>query len=157
MGTRSVIYFQERRKNGRIVIYAVVYQQYDGYLSGVGKELATFLKAVKFIELMVGLVVEPENVDMIICNGFGDLVARFIQKFKKDAPYKFYVSSATLDQDQEYSYYVVNTDEGIRVKVCGISEDEVPAEMREDTRTTIEMSVDDFVKISCSGGECIQS
>lgn len=42
MGTRSTISFIEKDKNGESTV-AYVYQQFDGYLEGVGRSLCEWL------------------------------------------------------------------------------------------------------------------
>ena len=51
MGTRSTIKFYRNKHNEKPnVCVASIYQQYDGYISGVGHELANFLKDKKVIK-----------------------------------------------------------------------------------------------------------
>ena len=70
MGTRSLIIFRERRGD-TFLIYVIIYQQYNGYIYCVGKQVLTFLQKVKLVN---GLRGEEEKEDVIICNGFDDLV-----------------------------------------------------------------------------------
>ena len=51
-----------------------------------------------------------------------------------------------------YTYHVISTDEGICVQVFGIDEnDNVKPEMMKDDCTTVEISIDDFVRIVDAG------
>ena len=84
MGTRSLIYFQEKRSDGTIVIYMVIYQQFDGYLAGVGNTLMTFLKAVKMVNRFEMLCEANYTEHDIVCNVFDDVVAQFVQKHKAE-------------------------------------------------------------------------
>ena len=149
MGTRSLIYFQEKRNDGIIVIYIVIYQQYDGYLAVVGRTLATFLKAVKMVN---GFAMAPEvnySEGDIICNGFGDVVAQFIQQHKqvKEVPYDFLPATfdiypAVYDQYvlQDYDYYVTydRVNNTFTVKVDSYDEEE---------QYEAEMSVEQFAQL----------
>lgn len=72
MGTRSTITFHENKKP-----LVNIYQQYDGYVSGVGHALAEFLKNMKMVS-GVGLN-EKQGTH---ANGMGCLAAQFIAKEK---------------------------------------------------------------------------
>ena len=107
METSSLIYFQEACTNGETWISAVVYQKGDGSLAGVGRVLASFLKKVR--------TESAPNYDEgdIICSGFGDLVANFIQMHKevKPVPFQsppapFLIYPAINGQKEEFTYYV---------------------------------------------------
>ncbi|MHA2064318.1 MAG: hypothetical protein ACXABY_08055 [Candidatus Thorarchaeota archaeon] len=131
MGTRSLIYFQERDSDGTIVIYVVIYQQWDGYpQGGVGERLATFLKNAVLVNGVPYPAPEMKE-EKFMCNGFDDLVARFIRKHKEDKAGGFYIYPAIPNQDQDYNYYVTNTDDGIKVKV----------------NKSPEMTIDEFYKM----------
>ena len=127
-------------KVGRgIGTYLTVYQHWNGMLEGCGRALATFLKDVVLV--INGIQINPESEckeNMIVCNGFCDLVARFIRKHKEDMPGDLYINSAV--DSMEFNYYVINTDEGIRIKV------------EHDTIKAV-MSIDQFVDL-CGGGIC---
>lgn len=78
MGTRSLITFikldPETKKEMPLV---AIYQMYDGYLDGVGKELCEWLSKKKMIN---GLGFH-QNTDEY-ANGIGCLAAQFIRDFK---------------------------------------------------------------------------
>lgn len=80
MGTRSLITFikldPETKKETPLV---AIYQMYDGYLNGVGKELCEWLSKKKMIN---GLGFY-QNTDEYV-NGIGCLAAQFIRDFKID-------------------------------------------------------------------------
>lgn len=78
MGTRPLIYFQEKWQDGTIFI--VIYQQLDGYLARKGIELATFLKGIKMADEN-GIVSEYKEGD-IVCYWFSD-ISKYIQKQQK--------------------------------------------------------------------------
>ena len=66
MGTRSLIIVQEKQEDGSIIVYCVLYHQYDGYLNYIGVNLFKFLKKVEYRET-------------------GDLAAHIIMYFKRKA------------------------------------------------------------------------
>lgn len=90
MGTRSVITFAE---NG--VPICAVYQQFDGYIEGVGKELKDFLKSKPFVN---GI-----GDDEDVFNGAGCCIAQFIAKFKTRAG-GLYVTK--IGSGEEFNYFV---------------------------------------------------
>ena len=55
MGTRSTISFIEKDKNGESTV-ACIYQQYDGYLEGVGKSLVEWLMPKIMVTNMIMLM-----------------------------------------------------------------------------------------------------
>ena len=81
MGTRSTIHFYDDGKN-----ILNIYNQYDGYLSGVGVDIVEFFKTEKG-------------------NGFRDLALLYILRNKEGA----YHTYATTETDvQEFNYYIYN-------------------------------------------------
>jgi hypothetical protein len=106
MGTRSTIKFY---KDG--VFLCAIYQQYDGYLEGVGKELKHYIKSKPF----VNGIGNNRNV----FNGAGCFVAQFISNFKVEAGY-LYIT--TEDNEQEFNYKVnlINSGEGWESKISMI-------------------------------------
>lgn len=74
MGTRSHTNFIEVTANGSDLICSV-YQQYDGYLSYVGKNIADFLAGKEIVN-------GYNSLDATKANGIGCLAAQFIAKFK---------------------------------------------------------------------------
>ena len=92
MGTRSVIKFQE---DGETI--CAIYQQFDGYIEGVGVTLHDFLKDFTIVNgLSDG---QPERV----ANGMGCLAAQFIAEHKNGSG-GFYMTHP--DDNQEYNYLV---------------------------------------------------
>lgn len=83
MGTRSTITFCERI-NDKIIPYVNIYQQYDGYLEGVGKELCEWLED----KIIVNGFSSDDKRD--IANGVGCLVAQYISD-KKNGVGNFYI------------------------------------------------------------------
>lgn len=103
MGTRSTILFSEKYQDSKTKkeVYrklCCVYQQYDGYLSGVGTEIYEFLSSG---ELVNGLDGSPG----IKFNGIGCLAAQFIAKYKDSSGglYMNYIN----DCNEEYNYEII--------------------------------------------------
>lgn len=91
MGTRSTIAIYENTKH-----LVTIYQQYDGYPSGVGKALAKFVSSGK---LANGLGGDKS----LVFNGMGCLAAALIKEFK-DGPGGTYIVPER--QEEEYNYTV---------------------------------------------------
>lgn len=123
MGTRSVIKFYETYEDVKesTVFLCAVYQQYDGYLNGVGKELKNFLTSRPFVN---GIS------DYNACfNGAGCCIAQFIKEFKERAG-GLYIYPEKSEQEFTYEVTFINTGEGFdsritKVKItCNESEEE---------------------------------
>ncbi len=94
MGTRSLTIFIDNFTGGEIV---VMYQQYDGYPEGYGRELAEFLAGMVVVN---GLGGSPGKV----ANGMSCLTAQVVANFK-NAPGNTYLHVArTRDIGEEYIY-----------------------------------------------------
>lgn len=91
MGTSSTVKFFDEG-----VCILSLYQQYDGYIGGVGKQLATILEER---ELVNGFSEEASN----IANGIGDLALLYVTRYK-DGVGNMYATSE--DDSQEYDYVV---------------------------------------------------
>lgn len=102
MGTRSVTRFievyKDEKGNTKQHVLCAIYQQWDGYLSGVGKEIADFLEP---IEMVNGLSYED---DKQIANGIGCLAAQFIAHIKEKAG-SVYMTS--VEDSQAYNYDII--------------------------------------------------
>ena len=95
MGTHSTIHIYT--KNGRNLIN--IYNQYDGYYQGVGKEIYEWWS-------------NKDNYG----NGFDDTAFLFIAKWKGDRPYNRYLT--TERDEQEYNYYIYEDEEvGVRFSI----------------------------------------
>lgn len=102
MGTRSTVKFYD----GEDCICAI-YQQYDGYLEGVGKSLAEFLESKKMVNGYNHAV--PNE-----ANGVGCLSAQYIAE-NKNGVGGLYMT--TVDDEQEYNYIVrLSADKGLIMK-----------------------------------------
>ncbi len=92
MGTRSTIAIYEGKQH-----LVTIYQQYDGYPSGAGLELAKFIQSGKFVN---GLGVEKS----LVFSGMGCFAAALIKELK-DGPGGTYI--VPKGQKEEYNYKVV--------------------------------------------------
>lgn len=113
MGTRSTVKFYSEFKREEPVLS--VYQQYDGYVEGVGHDLANFLKGKKIIN---GIGPE-QTMNGGFANGMGCLAAQYVAENKKEVG-GFYL--ATEDDLQEYNYKVRLIGNKIVIKVNDIFE-----------------------------------
>lgn len=98
MGTRSKTSFI-KKVDGEQIHLVSIYQQYDGYISGVGHEIADYILNK---ELVNGIPLSYNKSD--IANGFDCLVAQFIRDFKTEVG-GLYIT--TQDNIQEYNYDVI--------------------------------------------------
>ena len=79
MGTRSTIRFYEAHRDvDEITPLVNVYQQYDGYLEGVGKRLCLWLKNHYLVN-----GISPHETRGC-ANGAGCLTAQFVHDFKRE-------------------------------------------------------------------------
>lgn len=112
MGTRSTVKFFDEYNQDEPV--CCIYQQYDGYINGVGHDLASFLKDVKVINGISGDAKLGTH-----ANGMGCLAAQFIAK-SKDRIGGFYMT--TVHDTQEYDYEVRFINGQLIIKVDDIFE-----------------------------------
>lgn len=94
MGTRSTVKFFDRNGNNLISLY----NQYDGYYSGVGAELLEFLES-----------------DKSKANGFSDMALLYVCFKKKGVAYSTYAT--TKDDKQDFNYEIWETDEGLKFNI----------------------------------------
>lgn len=100
MGTRSTITFMEKWGE-EVTPITTVYQQYDGYLDGVGYTLAKWLSG----KVIVNGIPEYRKE---YANGCGDLAAQFIGIIKDESPGDIYIYPVECDKSYiDYNYYVV--------------------------------------------------
>lgn len=112
MGTRSTIAFIERSTNREGKVFETelvrIYQQFDGYPSGVGKELANWLNNKHIIN---GI---PYGEDVSnCCNGIGCMTAQFIRDFKTDIG-GLYIT--TNNDFEDYNYRVIEENDMITLE-----------------------------------------
>lgn len=120
MGTRSTIkFYSEFHQEEPLVC---IYQQFDGYIDGVGHELAEWLKDKKVIN-----GISNQTMEEGYANGMRCLAAQFVKDFKTRIG-NLYISS--LDDEQEFNYKVNFIDGQLIVSVNDIFQG-TPAELLE--------------------------
>lgn len=97
MGTSSIVRFHD----GTRVIVSV-YHNYDGYISGIGKELSCFLSERKLVN---GLSLDYKD-PRIEANGVGCLAAQWISVMKQRPGGDVYIVSEDDDSDFNYGVWV---------------------------------------------------
>ena len=108
MGTRSLTVFNNEMDNEEIV---VLYRQYDGYPTGHGRDLLSFLNNM---EIVNGI---NNNEERKIANGMGCLSAQVVA-YLKEAPGNFYLHSAgTRDIGEEFIYTLYYKNDKLKIKV----------------------------------------
>jgi hypothetical protein len=106
MSTRSTVKFYNGVQEQPILS---VYQQFDGYISGVGHELANWLKKKKVINGISGQTMEGG-----FANGMGCLAAQFVAEHKTSIG-SLYIT--TPDNEQDYNYNVRLIDGSFMIEV----------------------------------------
>ncbi len=99
MGTRSTITFYSRM-SGTNFFLVNIYQQYDGYLEGVGKELCEWLKPKIIVNGF-----SKSGFD--IANGAGCLAAKYISEFKPVTGGLYIYPEDVAHEDCDYNYSVI--------------------------------------------------
>jgi len=101
MGTRSLTYVYEGKKEEYVLPFVCMYRQFDGYPSGHGSELAEFLLSGRLVTGLSGMGKSRQF------NGMHCLAAQLVADFKKDSG-GIYLYPARLKQDcwQEFEYHV---------------------------------------------------
>lgn len=107
MGTRALVHFQE---DGETL--CTVYHQYDGYLSGVGADIASLLVGRKIVNGYTNKETQA--------NGAGCLAALYIAENKDGAGNLYIARPNAKDCWEEYTYWVDvidSTDVRVNVKI----------------------------------------
>lgn len=114
MGTRSLTYVYDGRDTKNTQALMCAYQQFDGYPSGVGQELADFAKGFTIVN---GFGPGQDDALGTIANGAGCFAAQMVAHFKKHAG-GFYLRTTEQGQDssQEYEYHLF-VQEGVPVQI----------------------------------------
>lgn len=116
MGTRSTIKFlSEWGKNEPIL---TIYQQYDGYISGVGRDLAKFLKKKTVINGISSQTMKN------YANGMGCLAAQYLKSIKKEIGGVY----CTWPEDEQEFNYTVRLEDG-QIKISVDDFDGTPEEL----------------------------
>ena len=102
MGTRSTITFCEKI-NDEIQPLVSIYQQYDGYLEGVGKDLCTWLSKMTILN---GYSFYDKYSDDV-ANGVGCLVAQYIRNIKPHIGDTYIIPIDSSQEDIDYNYKII--------------------------------------------------
>lgn len=100
IGTSATIRFKHEGDNNTILVN--VYHHYDGYIEGVGHDLAEFLLSKKIVN---GITCFDDM--NTIANGFSCLIAQYISNVKK-GPGEVYI--CLQDFEGDYNYDVIYND-----------------------------------------------
>ena len=104
MGTSASVKFKQE---GNPVLVNV-YFSYDGYVEGVGYDLATYLLSKRIVNGITCFDNKNE-----IANGFGCLIAQYIRDMKEEPGYVYIIpQSVTADYD-----YLVKYDENNQINI----------------------------------------
>ena len=98
MGTRSKTSFIEKRGEDLTTLVSV-YQQYDGYIEGVGHHLAKYI-----LDKQICNGIRLGRDTSKLANGFGCLIAQIIRDFKEDVGGLYIIEE---DAIQEYNYDII--------------------------------------------------
>ena len=113
MGTRSTISFYQYDENHKEKqFYGSIYQQYDGYYSGVGAELQEMLAGKRIINGFSNETTETHF------NGIGCLGAWVISQFKTRIG-ECYLTPENNNQGYDYVVYQIFGDPQIYLKIHG--------------------------------------
>jgi len=107
MGTRSTVKFYDEQQKDEPILS--VYQQFDGYIDGVGYDLVNFLKNKTVINGF-----SNETMEGGFANGIGCLAAQYVVENKIRIG-GFYLTNK--DDSQEYNYKVRFKDGKFSIKV----------------------------------------
>lgn len=108
MSTRSITAILD--EDGREIV--VVYNQYDGYPSGYGLELAKFLSGFKVTN---GISANKESKK--IANGMECLAAQLVVNFKTDVGGVYLYTAKTRRMGDEYLYEVSLVNSKLMIKL----------------------------------------
>lgn len=99
-----------------------MYRQFDGYISGHGRELAAFLNTQRMTN---GIPHEKPGEGKVWSNGAGCLAAQLVAHFKKE-PGGIYIAEPSNWEEYNYTVEVGEYTNAIRVKVHLGGEPEIP-------------------------------
>lgn len=111
MSTRSLTSVIEKYNHegkSRKQVLMTMYRQSDGYLEGMGSDLAEFLDGSKVVN---GIGVGETN-EKPVFNGAGCLAAQLVAHFKQGAGGYYIVKAGSINHGEEYRYeIIVNEDD----------------------------------------------
>ena len=110
MGTRSLTYIKDQYEDNDNNIICM-YRQYDGYLSGHGKELAEFLQDFTVVNGYNSLTPDRS------ANGLSCLAAQLVAHFKDGIGNIYLYPTSTQDVGEEFTYIISLIDNQINIEV----------------------------------------
>lgn len=112
MGTRSLTYVYDGRDTKNTQALMCAYQQFDGYPSGVGQEIADYAKGFTIVNGISGDAEIGKT-----ANGAGCFAAQLVARFKNTVG-GFYLRTTEQDPDygQEYEYHLF-VQEGVPIQI----------------------------------------
>ena len=112
MGTHSIIrcWIKPSYKYEKPLLLLVIYQQFDGYLEGVGEKLALWLKEFKIVN---GLPLDPYPTEFRLANGAECLFAQLVADWKK-GPGNLYIYDHNA-RNEEFNYDIFVCDNVITI------------------------------------------
>lgn len=116
MGTRALIVMIDTAEDLEPIEIAVLYSQWDGYIQGLGLDLATFLSGFKITR---GLSRDNDTLDIEpnTANGMPCLAGQIISHFKAGAG-SYYLYPATYrNLGEEYIYTVEARPGSLSIKI----------------------------------------
>lgn len=114
MGTRSLTILKNGNKDDALDI-AVMYRQYDGYIEGIGQELAEFLSGFKVVNGIGETTTK-------LANGPDCLAAQIVAHFKEEVGNVYLMRADSRNCGEEYRYYIYSApDEPITIKAYCIN------------------------------------
>ena len=125
MGTRSLTYildeYNSAQTEGAFVRDNIIcmYRQYDGYLSGHGKELAEFLQDFTVVNGYNSLTPARS------ANGMSCLAAQLVAHFKDGIGNIYLYPTNTSDVGEEFIYKISLIDNQINIEVKDVYYDEI--------------------------------
>jgi len=118
MGTRSLTYIKDQYEDNDNTIICM-YRQYDGYLSGHGKELAEFLQDFTVVNGYNSLTPARS------ANGMSCLAAQLVAHFKDGIGNIYLYPSNTSDVGEEFIYTISLIDNQINIEVKDVWNDKI--------------------------------
>jgi len=110
MGTRATVHFYSEFNQEKPILS--VYHQFDGYIDGVGHDLANWLLTKKIIN-----GIDNETMEAGFANGMGCLAAQYVKENKTRIGGLYLTTSEDL---QSYNYHVRLIGGKIEIKVDDI-------------------------------------
>jgi hypothetical protein len=104
MGTRARVNVMEGNS-----ILVSIYRQYDGYPSGLGRDVAAFVAGLTLVNGLSGDRSE-------LANGMGCLAAQLIKSLKQEAGNVYIRDTGPESQGEEYVYTVYDRDGKVRIR-----------------------------------------